>query len=741
MTPIENILPRLKGIEVEKPGAEWNACCPAHDDQRASLSIGVGDDGRVLLRCQANCETSAVVQALGLSMRDLFPKTNGHNHTNGSTNRHVKGETNGKSRGRIVSTYDYVDERGALLLQAVRFDPKGFSQRKPKDGGGWEWSVKDCRKVLYRLPELLKAEPGATVFVCEGEKDCDRLAGLGFIATTNVGGAGKWRDQYSDTLAGFDVVILPDNDRPGREHAEQVARSLKGKAVSIKVVELPGLPDKGDVSDWLAAGGTCDDLLRLVAQAPGWEPAKEQPSEPTPTSEGARPTDYCDRSDLGNSRRLVRLHSDKLRFCMPWDSWLVWDGMRWCIDLTGQAERLAKDVADSLWQEARDKEDSSLRQFASETASSGALSAMLKLARSEPGIPILPRELDTDPWLLNCINGTLDLRTGELRPHRREDFITKLCPTRFNPDAPSDQFDRFMDSIFMSQRLVDFMLRFLGHCLTGDVREQILVIFWGAGSNGKSTLLKAFMEMLGSDYAGKAVPELLLNKRNESHPTERADLFGKRFMACVETSEGRSLNESLVKELTGGDNVKARRLYEDFWEFVPTHKPVLCTNHKPQINGTDHAIWRRLALVPFAVKFWDGGKGETGPAELEVDKTLDGKLKAEHEGILASCVRGCLEWQRRGLALPAEVQAATAEYRKAEDKTEAFIAECCILSPMCKVKATPIYDAYRKWSEARGEAAMSQRRFGEGITERGFQKSTNNGVWYCGIGLVNDSDE
>ena len=448
----------------------------------------------------------------------------------------------------------------------------------------------------------------------------------------------------------------------------------------------------------------------------------------------------CDLSDLGNARLFVKLHGEKVRYCYPWKKWLVWDGKRWKIDNTGEVERLAKNVADERWQSAQETNDSNLREFATDSASSKLMTAMLKLAQSEPGIPVVPDDLDRDPWLLNCANGVVDLRTGEIEPHRKSYLITKLCPTAFNPDTESYHFDKFLEAIFKgAQPLIDFLQRFLGYAITGNVREQILAILWGSGSNGKSTLLNAIMDTLGTDYCLKAVADLLMAKKHDSHPTERADLFGMRLVVCTETADGRGMNEALVKELTGGDKIRARRMREDFWEFDPTHKPILCTNHKPKVRGNDHAIWRRLVLVPFEVQFWNPDKGETGPAELRQDKALPATLIAEAEGILAWLVRGCLEWQKQGLMIPEIVRAATDSYRHEHDLIAMFIDDMCLGSPMCRIRASELYTAFKTWCDPLGEYPISMRAFGETIEQRGYEKKSSNGVWYLGIGMRADS--
>jgi putative DNA primase/helicase len=390
-----------------------------------------------------------------------------------------------------------------------------------------------------------------------------------------------------------------------------------------------------------------------------------------------------------------------------------------------------------------------LLNWALECESARRINAMLDLARSEPCIPILPEQMDADPWLFNCPNGTVDLRTGALREHRREDYITKLCPTRYDPDARCPAWCRFLEAVFPTDEgvaddeLITFMQRLLGRCLTGDVSEQFLPIFWGSGANGKSTLVNTVLGTLGGDYAMKANADLLMTSRGERHPTEVAQLFGMRLVVASETSEGRKLNEALVKDLTGGEPLRARRMREDFWEFPPTHKVILLTNHKPRIVGTDEAIWRRLRLVPFTATFWDpadpGKNAAELPADQKQDKQLGAKLAAEREGILAWLVRGCMDWQRDGMTLPDKVRAATRDYRAEEDTLARWIAECCVTGDTSyRCRSQVLYGNYRGWCERAGEEVMPQKLFGPALEERGYPKRTSNGVWYLRIALRED---
>jgi putative DNA primase/helicase len=230
--------------------------------------------------------------------------------------------------------------------------------------------------------------------------------------------------------------------------------------------------------------------------------------------------------------------------------------------------------------------------------------------------------------------------------------------------------------------------------------------------------------MLG-DYALQAVSELLMAKNTEAHPTERADLFGRRFVATIETDEGKRMAESLMKQLTGGDSVRARRMREDFWEFDPTWKIFLAANHRPVIRGCDFAVWRRIKLVPFTVTI----------PEKEKDKNLLDKLKAEWPGILAWAVQGCLLWQQEGLCEPAEVREATAAYQAEQDQIQAFLDECCFVHSSARAAAGALHDAFVAWS---GDRHMTPKAFGQRLQEKGFEPTRLHGGvrGYMGIGLL-----
>jgi putative DNA primase/helicase len=321
-------------------------------------------------------------------------------------------------------------------------------------------------------------------------------------------------------------------------------------------------------------------------------------------------------TDLGNASRLVAAHGADLRFVSLWSQWLVWDGTRWAKDETGEVHRRAKDTVRRMYAEAMMLDDSKEREVLGKHATASEnekrISSMIALARTEPEVVVKPDALDADHWLLNCTNGTLDLRTGTLRPHDRTDRITKLAPVVYDASARCDRWLAFLEQIFEGDGdLIRYMQKVIGFSLTGTTLDHALFMAYGSGANGKSTLFKTVATMLG-DYAQNARSQTLMLKRTDSGATpEIARLHGARFVLAVEAEAGKHLAEGLVKGLTGGDRVVARNLYQGEFEFEPTHKLFLAVNHKPRIGGTDYGIWRRVHLIPFTVTI--PGRSRTRP--------------------------------------------------------------------------------------------------------------------------------
>jgi len=441
------------------------------------------------------------------------------------------------------------------------------------------------------------------------------------------------------------------------------------------------------------------------------------------------------RTDLGNARRLVRLHGDHLRYVHTWATWLVFDGRRWRKDATAEIDRLAKATALSIYREAADAGDEPERQalakWAVATESERRLRALVSVATSEPEVVAEARAFDADPWLFNVANGTLDLRTGCLRPHAAENLITRQTPVEYDPAAAAPRFAAFLARVVPQPEMREFLQRAIGYSLTGLTTEQCLFFCYGHGANGKSVLLEVLRALFG-EYAMQADFSTFLLRRSEGPRNDLVRLDGARLVTASEIADGQRLDESLMKSLTGGDVIAARQLYREAVEFHLQAKFVLAANHKPIVRGRDHAIWRRFRLVPFTV---------TIPEE-ERDPQLADRLREELPGILAWAVEGCLAWQRDGLAAPAEVLTATEDYRAEMDVLGAFIAERCQVANGVSVQAAVLYAAYRAWATQGHEELLSSTRFGREMATR-FPKAIVPGgrIAYFGIMVQPDSCE
>ena len=712
---LERVLARVKKVRHE--GDQWEGLCPAHDDTDPSLSI-TAENGKVLLCCHAGCLTEDVVAALGLSMADLFDEERPRRES-------------GQGR-EIVATYDYTDEAGRLLFQTVRYRPKDFKQRRPDPGAedDWTWNLKGVRRVLYHLPKVLEAAArGQRVYVVEGEKDVAALEELGVTATTNAGGAGKWRKGDGEALRGAHVVILPDNDAAGLKHAEKVAHSVQGQAASVKAVALPGLPEKGDVSDWLAAGHTREELEALVEAAPEWRPQE------VASAGGGFPL-----TDLGNAERLMAAHGANLRYHVNAGTWLRWTGKVWSEDSAGEVHRLAAQSVRAMMQEAEAipslEERAALVKHALRSESAPRLAAAVDLAARGhlPGVRVMANELDRDPWALNVLNGVLDLHTGKLRLHDPKDLHTKLAAVVFDPEARCPRWEQFLREVFTSDAdLPDYLKRVAGYLLTGDTREQAVFFLVGKGANGKGVYEETLRAVLG-DYA-KVTPFATFLDRRDNATNDLAFLVGARAVTASEGAARETFNEALLKRLTGGDAISCRFLYHENFTYTPTYKIQFATNEVPRFTSQTYAIKRRVHIVPFRQTFYGRDDGR----EPVRDEALREKLRAELPGILAWAVRGCLEWQQAGLCAPREVKEETTALFEAMDPLGDFLEEECVLHPRALVESGALWRTYRGWCEReeRPSAFKSPAWFTRSLTQRDGIESIrrHDGRYLAGLGL------
>jgi P4 family phage/plasmid primase-like protien len=475
------------------------------------------------------------------------------------------------------------------------------------------------------------------------------------------------------------------------------------------------------------------------------------PAAPRPARRGIPEAQHL-TTDQANANRLVEAFGR--RVLVAAGRWHAWDGKRWAADeadvyrygcrlsaiIHDEATAVVARAADGD-QAARDKAAAiakALKAWALKSEMKGSIEAAIGLARKM--LTVDEKLLDADPWALNVANGIVDLRTGDLRPHDPDELITKLVPVAYRPEARCDVWLRVLGQVTLGNAgLEAYLQRWAGYCLTGAVTEQVFTVLWGGGSNGKSTFVAALSETEG-DYATTAAPGLLMATKGagERHPTEIASLMGRRMVTAHESGEGVVLREDFIKQATGDDVLTARFMRGDFFEFSPTHKLQLLTNHKPSIKGQDHGIWRRIHLVPFLASFGTEDQVRAGTHTHLRDLETVAAVRAELEGVLAWRVRGAVAWAEGGLQPPGLVLEASDSYKSEQDRVGQFIRECCERGAELSEPLTDgmggLYPAYQSWCRDGGIHPLAKGRFVDDVLrvtgERGlveFQSSVENG--------------
>jgi putative DNA primase/helicase len=757
---------RMPGLE--QRGNEWRAGCPIHKGKDPNFSVNA-ETG--LWMCHSQCGRGGSVYDLemALSGSDFYDAAREVRRIVGRPDpRPIEPEPEIKwglsgwqheyLRRRIEkveaehgwkhgATYPYFEADGRFAYVKVRFidkqNDKTFRQYALSSNGGWVARKKAGKHpILYRLNTLATADE---IFIVNGEKAADRgAAELGIVTTCSPDGEGKWCAEYTKPLIGKRIRIVVDRDDKGETHGKVVSEALARHAAEVKIIRLPGVPPKGDLWDWIEAGGTTEQLRALAdgAKPVEWEPNPPQGStlvENLPqVAERKFPLLEFMRNDTGNASRLILKFGDRLRYCPAMRKWLCWDERRWAVDDRGAARRLAKQAMLDYLAEATEAEDKDHMAFAYHSLDARRIANLLTMAECE--LVITAAELDTHPFLINFLNGTVDLRTGQLTPHNPAHFITKLVHHNYNsraacplflsvvarmmgnhPDASEPELDR-------AERMVNYLQRALGYSLTGTTEEKAVFVPFGTGNNGKTTLLSTFLLLLEEYSVLLQVDTLMARQESNNTQADLADLRGARFVMTSETEEGQRLSQGKLKRITQGmGKIKATRKYENPIEFPETHKLWMDTNAKPMIRAADdQATFNRLHPIPFTV---------TIPPE-EIDKSLPRKLLAEAEGILAWAVEGAKLWWRDGLGKPPEVVAANDEWRAENDQLGRFIEECCVVADSFSGKARQLYECYRTWAEGAGENAITETLFGRRLKDRGFAKEHRRyGTVYAGIAL------
>ena len=539
MSRLDDVLGRLKNVKKIANG--YMTKCPIHGDDKQSLSITeVG--GKVLMKCFAGCETEAIVDAIGMKMKDLFEGS-------GSVNFDLDAFAQNKAIPiSFLSSNGLKNLDGGVEIEYLDlFGIRAVRQRLRKDnvaGAGSIWlGTKGVSPVPYGLWHLEQfGKDHDYLLLTEGESDA-LTAWYHGIPALGMPGADMAKILEMAYISHFKkLYVLVEPDKGGKTFLKGIRKRVTDLKWGGDVYSLKMPHDLKDLNDLHRYDG---DFKQLFFQAMGAaRRVREQVIKEPVIVKGFNLTDY------GNAQRLISGFGGDIRYCYQWNKWLIWNDIRWKLDSTGEIVRKAKTTVRRIYGEAAAEVDDAsrraLRDHAMKSESSARLSDMIKLAQSEPGIAITPDDLDQDQWLFNVQNGTIDLRTGELRDHEREDLITKLSDIHYDPNAKCRGWLKFMLEVMDKNKdLVRFIQRSIGYGMTGNVSEQVLFFLYGTGANGKSVMLELILAIMG-DYAKTSEPELLMAKRNEAHPTGVADLHGVRFVSSIEVGDGKRLNETLL---------------------------------------------------------------------------------------------------------------------------------------------------------------------------------------------------
>ena len=473
---------------------------------------------------------------------------------------------------------------------------------------------------------------------------------------------------------------------------------------------------------------------RAIADAEGGGRVIQMPAPVPPGEENALPVPgggpdlrYFPLTEAGNSERMAILFGEDIRYCIEMKEWLVWDGKRWCKDAAGVIFQKYKQMTRMLHAQAVG--NAGLEKFARESEAMKHALASLAYTRSHPGIPVSASELDQQPYLLNCPNGVVDLKTQTLLPHAKDFLITKLCPVVYDPRAACPIFQAFIEWAMGAKsesdaaelgeevvRLVGFVQRAFGYSLTSETTEKAVFVFYGEkGNNGKTTVLTLFRDLLGKDYSGQIAIETIMSAKQQDATmrADLADLRGCRLAVTSEVEKEQKLSVRTIKYLTAGmSEIKSCRKYENPIEFRATHHLFMDCNHRPRVPDEGDAIWMRLKAIPFNVRI----------ADKDLDLQLPDKLRTELPGILAWAVRGCQAWQKSGLGEPPEISQANLDWREHDDPLKEFLEDCCVLGDERWTPSRDLAAAYEWWAkQARERYPLGRENFGERLRSKGFQ--------------------
>lgn len=755
------VLSRLK--DVTTSGSGWTARCPGHDDNRNSLSASLGDDGKVLLHCHAGCQFGDIVVAIGMKPADLMPdrpamrqaprKAAAKPATPAvNTNNAVSARM--PSNERIVETYDYCVKFETLVYQVVRLDPKGFRQRRPDGNGGWIWNLDGVQSIPFRFDLLTRADAETSIFICEGEKDVLRLEALGLLATCNSGGASKWKfpDKYLEVFRGREAIVLVDNDPPGEQHGQMVAASLFGIASDVRVVLLPGLPLKGDVSDWLDAGGTLDELQEIVEHSPSWDPTAAKPST-------VETSVFSPMEDEDDPHRLARLllserypPIDGQSTLVFWrDEFHAWDRGAWTTrphsevrsEMTGAIKAEFDRLSISAQENAEPGQVPRKARKVTRPVTENAMAALQSLI-------VLPARTQQPAWLGENVTGLpaeefICTQSGLLHlpsVGSGRNCLYPLTPRYFTPTALDYPYDpsaachpwlQFLDSIWSAdQESIQTLQEVIGYLLSTDISLHKLFMLIGPPRSGKGTIGRVLKGLIGANNL--AAPTL----GSLGEQFGLSSLVGKSLAMFADARlTGRADSVAVVERLlsiTGEDpqDIQRKHMATLTGVRLPV-RFVLMTNELPNLKDAAGAIQSRVVMLKMPRSFL--GKE---------DRSLDKRLQAELPGILNWSIQGWQRLKQRGEFLqPASANELLEDLENLASPIGQFLREQCEAGPERSVSVGKLYEKWKSWCEESGrDHPGTQQTFGRDLTAampHVSKKRTNSGGarerHYQGIGL------
>ena len=750
-----------------------NSCCPAHDDKNPSFSAKMAADGKLLIKCHAGCSSEEVVRSLGWEMRDLFPVT---------SRRRQKSV--GKTPEDCIAKYPFTREHGQPTIwwyhnrdgkkfsACVRWDKadggKVYRPLTKRSDSGWEWKAKSDQRPLYDIHKLILLEKDELIFFVEGEKSAEAAKHLNLFGTTTQQGSNSPRKTDFQVLEGRTVIILPDNDEAGRDYTKKVSKLCFGAgSKEVRVVDLSKffheLGEGGDIADLVAARkkdseeilSLREQLLELAENAESLDrqPKADMLDANARKKQGHSPVDLKKKStlnDVGTARSIVAEYGDSIVWNQDTAKWMTYDNGRWNSRRGDeQMHRYIKELAEKLCIDSRllgDECCEGAEKFTLSLCNQRTIDRIAKCCRSEPGLQVSLSQFDQHPYLLNLANGTLELKPDDqgsfhLRKHRREDFLTQISPTKYDPTARSELWEKTVGEIFADDpESLEYIQRLAGVCLTGDVSDELFHIALGSGANGKTLFFEALRNMLGDDYARPCPQNFFSVRYAEASPLELHSVRGTRLSIASENVGDKGIQENLIKSLTGGDSMATRGLYQDYTTCIPSSKFIMLVNEVPGIRGADFGITRRLRVMSFTRNF-------------EIDGTRNHKLKPiftqsnEHSsGILNWCLDGLARWwEGRLLDPPKTVLDATAGLLKEEENYyEAFISDMCVISDHEHVETDHLFRALKNYIETHDckikipvtKNALTRELKALGVSvERHTSGINRNKRFYYGIGI------